>query len=163
MTSTLSRPVRAVAPPEPSDLLLSIDLARGLISVRGELDRGHAHRLDDAVDVLRGCSAEQWWIDVSGITFCDAGGLRSLLRAHRTALRAGRRLVIAQPGRMLARLLALVGADELDVVAGERWGGRDRGSAAVVTATPADEAPPGGPSRRENRRTPPPAGATHPD
>ena len=119
MTSTLARTVPRAAPPDPADLLLSIDLARGLVRVHGELDRAHAHRLDDAVDVLRGCSAAQWSIDVSGITYCDAGGLRSLLRAHRTAVQVGRRLVITGPSRMLARLLALVGSAELHVVAGE--------------------------------------------
>jgi anti-anti-sigma factor len=97
-------------------LLVLIDLANGRISVRGELDRARVQQFTDAVDVLPRSSARQWSIDAAGITFCDAGGLRGMLHAHEVAVRAGRTLVVTRPSRLMARLLALAGLQELEEV-----------------------------------------------
>jgi anti-anti-sigma factor len=103
-------PVAAQAGPA---FLLLIDLGRGRITVRGELDRAHAGHFGDAVDVLHHSPSRLWSVDASGITFCDAAGLRALLRAHAVAVRRGASLVVERPGRTLSRLFALVQSDGL--------------------------------------------------
>lgn len=108
-------PVHVPSPPEPPVFLVLIDQAHGRISVRGELDRAHVDQFDAAVDVLLGSSDAQWTVDAAGITFCDAGGLRALLLAHERAVRAGGTLVITRPSRVVARLLALAGVEELEM------------------------------------------------
>lgn len=100
------------APGGPAFLLL-IDLGRGRIAVRGDLDRVHAGHFGDAVDVLHHSPSREWSIDASGIRLCDAAGLRGLLRAHDVAVRRGASLVVERPGRMLSRLIALVRLDGL--------------------------------------------------
>jgi len=107
-------------PPEPTVFLLLIDLARGSISVRGELDRANVDRLEDAVDVLRSSPAPRWSIDAAGITFCDAGGLRGLIHAQQKAALAGRTLVVTRPSRMLARLLALATPERPEAAPADR-------------------------------------------
>ena len=88
-------------------------LACGRISVHGELDRANVHQFDEAVEVLHRSPADQWWIDASGITFCDVVGLRGLLKAHKVAVQTGRTFVVSRPGRMLTQLLTLVGTQDL--------------------------------------------------
>jgi anti-anti-sigma regulatory factor len=102
----------ATDPGGPAFLLL-IDLDRGRITVRGELDRAHVGPFGDAVDVLHHSPSRLWSVDASGITFCDAAGLRALLRAHAVAVRRGASLVVERPGRTLSRLIALVQSDGL--------------------------------------------------
>lgn len=105
MTAT-SRPLPPTAPP----FLLSIDVAAGTVVVHGELDRRHVDRLLGAVKVLVHSPSPCWSIDVSGVSFCDACGLRSLQVAQQLASREGRTLRIARPGPWLDRLLSVAGS-----------------------------------------------------
>jgi anti-anti-sigma factor len=49
--------------------------------------------------------------DMSATDFCDAGGLRALLQASRTATANGSELRIAAPTPLVRRVLALTGLD----------------------------------------------------
>ncbi|MGY1839246.1 MULTISPECIES: STAS domain-containing protein [unclassified Modestobacter] len=90
-------------------LIVSLDWATGCIHLRGDLDRESAHHLRDAFAALLVTDHVRWTIDASELTFCDAGGLRALAAAARTATAAGRELRLAAADRCLTRLLTLTG------------------------------------------------------
>ena len=92
-------------------LLLITDLRAGRIAVTGELDRGSAHHLLDALETLTLSDQRTWTVDAAGITFCDAEGLRVLAQARSVAQSRGRVLVLDRPSRFLLRMLGLVGMD----------------------------------------------------
>ena len=93
--------------------------------VRGELDRDTAHHLLDAVVMLSTRPARQWRLDVGGVTFCDAAGLRALAGAHTLAADSGRSLRVSPVSRPVTRLVRLVGPEQGFPDAGPRgirWG-----------------------------------------
>ncbi len=90
-------------------LLLSIDLRTGRVTAAGELDRAVAHRLGDALDALALTGHRTWIVDTSGITFCDAEGLRVLAAGTALAEDRGCTLRLVDPAPFTARLLRLVG------------------------------------------------------
>ena len=94
-------------------LVVSVDLPRARVRVAGELDRDSAHHLLDALTVLDEVPARRWQLDVRGVTFCDAGGLRALTHAHRLAADSGRVLHLGRTSRPIARLVGLVGYEQL--------------------------------------------------
>ena len=56
-------------------------------------------------------------IDLREVTFLDSSGLRLLLRLHKDLDDAGRRLVVVQGPRRVARVFELTGADaQLEMV-----------------------------------------------
>lgn len=89
--------------------LLEVDVDAGTIAVHGDFDRGRADEFLDAVRRLLDSPSPSWSIDVSAVTFCDAGGLRALLAAHRLAEQNGRTLHVTQAGRWMRRLLPMIG------------------------------------------------------
>jgi anti-anti-sigma factor len=96
-----------------SHLLVTTDLQAGLLTVTGELERTGAHHLLDMLDALALSDRRTWTVDVAGITFCDAEGLRVLARAESLARSRGRALVLLRPRPFLVRLLTLVGTHPL--------------------------------------------------
>ncbi|MGY1857988.1 STAS domain-containing protein [Modestobacter sp. SYSU DS0290] len=86
-----------------------LDWASGRVHLRGDLDRASAHHLRDAFAALLVTDRVRWTIDASGVTFCDAGGLRALSAASRSAAAAGRELRLGAASRCLTRLLTLTG------------------------------------------------------
>ncbi len=90
-------------------LVVDLDLTTGLVHLRGDLDRDSAHHLRDAVETLLVTDRVGWTIDAGQVTFCDAGGLRALTAAARTAAAAGRELRLGVAPRCVTRLLALTG------------------------------------------------------
>ena len=96
---------------EPAALpfLLSIDVSGGSVAVRGDLDRDHVELFLGAVRLLTAAPSPCWSVDVSAVTFCDAGGLRGLLAAKRLAERAGRSFRITGAGPWMRHLLPMIG------------------------------------------------------
>ena len=90
----------------------SVDLPSGRVIVAGELDRGNAHHVLDALDELAGTGHPHWTLDARSTTFCDAEGLRALVVGHRAARQHGRTLSVL-PSPCVHRLVLLVGLDEL--------------------------------------------------
>ena len=115
MTATLGLTDRPDEAPPP--FLMSIDVIGARITVRGELDRAHVHRLDEAVGVLAHTPSPRWSVDASAITFCDAEGLRALAKAQRQARAAHRTFVVERACPCLRRMLRLVGVDAEDAPA----------------------------------------------
>jgi anti-anti-sigma factor len=62
-----------------------------LVEVSGEIDLATAPQL---AEVLGQFANGTLRVDLSAVTFLDSSGLRTLLRAHRDAQRAGRRMII---------------------------------------------------------------------
>jgi anti-anti-sigma factor len=91
---------------------VSVDRPSGWVSVAGELDREHAHQVLDALLSLAASGHAHWTLDARPITFCDAEGLRTLVLAHRLAIRSGRTLSVL-PSPCMHRLVLLVGLDQL--------------------------------------------------
>jgi anti-anti-sigma factor len=92
---------------------VSVDVPHARVSVTGELDRESSHHLLDALTVLTAQPGRRWRLDASGVTFCDAGGVRALGRAHALATAHGRTLQLERTSRSVDRLVQLVGHDHL--------------------------------------------------
>jgi anti-anti-sigma regulatory factor len=96
------------------DLLVAIDLLAGRLTATGELERRNAHHLLHLLNALALSEQHTWTVDVAGITFCDAEGLRVLARADALARSRGRTLVLRRPRPFLRMLVGLVGVHTSD-------------------------------------------------
>jgi anti-anti-sigma regulatory factor len=113
MTATIG-PTAPPSPPPAPLFLLSIDVAAGRVAVHGDLDREHSERFLDAARLLAFSRSPGWSIDVSAVTFCDAGGLCALLVARKLAHRSGRTFRVTRAGPWMRRLLPMVGLEATD-------------------------------------------------
>jgi anti-sigma B factor antagonist len=100
-------------PVTPSSIAVSVDLPHARVRVAGELDRDSAHHLLEAVEILATRPGRQWQLDAADVTFCDASGLRALTSAHAFAASHGRSLRLVRRSRPVARLVSLLGEDEV--------------------------------------------------
>ena len=89
-----------------------------LASLAGEIDLS---TVEDAGERLRkaiGGSEGTLAVDLRDVSFLDSSGMRLLLQLNRELTDAGRRMVVVQGPRRVARVFELTGAEsELDVVA----------------------------------------------
>jgi len=97
----------------PSTIAVSVDLPHARVQVAGELDRESAHHLLEAVEILATRPSRDWQLDASDVTFGDASGLRALTSAHAIAASHGRSLRLVRSSRPVARLVSLLGHDEV--------------------------------------------------
>jgi anti-anti-sigma factor len=91
-------------------LRLSVDVRGGAVRVAGDLDRGSAHHLADALSALRSSPVAMWTLDLQDVSFCDVEGLRLLSRAAALADACGRGLHMTRIPRGLADLMAIFSA-----------------------------------------------------
>jgi anti-sigma B factor antagonist len=89
-----------------------------LIQLRGELDIATAPQVAEILDGL--ASAEggvrHVVVDLRGLTFMDARGLRELLRQQDNAQQNRQNLAVVRGREAIERLLALTGVEELLVL-----------------------------------------------
>jgi anti-anti-sigma factor len=84
--------------------------------VRGELDISSAPSFERAAaDALDG-QGGAFHVDLSGLTFMDSTGARSLFRVHERVGRIGRDLVVVHPTRPVRLVLELLGLDRVITV-----------------------------------------------
>jgi anti-anti-sigma regulatory factor len=107
MRATIRTSVTSREPEIP--FLLSIDIRAGRVAVHGDFDREHVERFLDSVSLLEYSASPCWSVDVAGVSFCDAGGLRALLEARRFAERTGRTFRITGAGPWMRHLLPMIG------------------------------------------------------
>lgn len=89
-----------------------------LASLTGEIDLSTVEGAGDGLREAIAGSDGTVAIDLREVTFLDSSGLRMLLQFHRELSDSGRRMVVVQGPRRVARVFELTGADsELDVVA----------------------------------------------
>jgi anti-sigma B factor antagonist len=94
-------------------LAVTVDLPAAHVRVAGELDRGSAHHLLDAVEVLSTGSSRRWQLDAGGVTFCDVEGMRALSNAHSLAAAQGRDLHLVRTSRPVDRMVELLGPERV--------------------------------------------------
>lgn len=101
-----------VAAQLPTRLRVQVDPA-GRVVVDGELDRATCHHVATAGRVLAAAAAPVWVVDLTGLTFCDATGLRALAAFRRTAEAAGAVPVLVGARPFHRRLLAVAGLGDV--------------------------------------------------
>jgi anti-sigma B factor antagonist len=84
-----------------------------VIRLSGEADLSTLGQLRDALNAQISGGARQLTIDLSGLRFADSGSIRALTDAH-LALRAkGGTLELVHPQPNVARILVLLGIDQV--------------------------------------------------
>lgn len=112
------------------ELVIDAASERGvrLIALRGELDLASVPKLERELEAALADSEGAIVIDLSGLEFMDSTGLRALIMGQRRASEHERLFAIARkPGQLVARVLALAGADQAFAV----YDARDAAIAAV--------------------------------
>jgi anti-anti-sigma factor len=87
-----------------------------LITLSGEADVTTAAELSELVAGQLADGTLQLTIDISELTFADTASIRVLVLAARTLKQRGGNLVLLRPHRALARILQIMGADQLIAV-----------------------------------------------
>jgi anti-sigma B factor antagonist len=98
------------------DAVFSVDRSsvNGRAQVRfvGELDIADEERAqDEVIDVLDHTDGPLT-IDLSSLAFCDASGVRVLLRLHAETMARGRAMVLQHPTPAVSRVFGVVGISE---------------------------------------------------
>ncbi|MFI6080343.1 STAS domain-containing protein [Streptomyces sp. NPDC051217] len=83
------------------------------VTLVGELDLDTAPHVREAVAACLAKRPKSLCLDLTSVGFCDCAGLNALLAARISVLEAGAALVVEGIGPQLARLLTLVGADDI--------------------------------------------------
>ncbi|MGH2979967.1 MAG: STAS domain-containing protein [Solirubrobacterales bacterium] len=82
-----------------------------IVQVGGTLDLHGVPDFDREIDRLLRGESREILVDLRQVEFMDSLGLRSLVRAHRLALRAGVPLWVVRGGAPVARVLRMTGLD----------------------------------------------------
>jgi anti-anti-sigma factor len=89
-----------------------------LIVLRGEVDLTNAAELSELVTGQLADGTQHLTVDVAGLDFVDTAGIRVFLLAAKTLRQRGGDLVLLRPQRTLARVLEIIGADEIVTIRG---------------------------------------------
>jgi len=95
-----------VVKPPAGGLRVQADLTAGRVVLIGDLDRATFGRVVAACRLLTAVGHPIWVLDLAGVSFCDASGLRSLAMARYDAEAVGATLVLAGARPLLRRLLS---------------------------------------------------------
>jgi anti-anti-sigma factor len=102
--------------------LLKASVAAGesgpVVVLSGEADLASAGELSDLLTAQLAGGVQRLMVDLSGLRFADSASVRALVLAGRTLRERGGELVLARPQRAVARVLELMGVDQLLVVQG---------------------------------------------
>ncbi len=90
-----------------------------VITLSGEADITTAAELGELITVQLAEETQQLTVDVAGLDFADTAAIRVLLVAARRLRQRGGDLVLLRPHRALARVLEILGADEVVTIQGE--------------------------------------------
>jgi anti-anti-sigma factor len=94
-----------------------------VITLSGEVDITTAAELNELITGQLPEATQQLTIDVAGLDFADTAAIRVLLIAARRLRQRGGGLVLLRPQRALARVLGILGADEVVEIRGETEAG----------------------------------------
>lgn len=84
-----------------------IDLVAGRLALSGDLDRGTAHCLLDAISTLELAGVDEWTVDLTELASCDDDGVLALCAAcHRAAERLCPITLVGAPRRVSTGLAA---------------------------------------------------------
>jgi anti-sigma B factor antagonist len=107
----MHRPVGRADPPPALEITVRRAPERANVCLTGEVDMVTAAQLADALSRVldHGCRTVE--VDLSGVGFMSAAGLRVLVEADRHARRRRARLLLTRPTPACARLFTLTGLD----------------------------------------------------
>ena len=101
---------------------LNISVAAGeagpVMAVSGEADLTNVAALSEALAAQVSGVTQHLTVDLSGLRFADSASVRALVLAGRTLQERGGGLVLLRPQRAVARMLTLMGVDQLVTVHG---------------------------------------------
>ncbi|MFD9392227.1 STAS domain-containing protein [Streptomyces sp. NPDC060000] len=83
---------------------------RALITLVGEIDLATAPLVRDALAKCLCDGMRDTDVDLTAVTFCDAGGLNAFLTASRLATDAGRTVRLHHPPQSMARVIEITGS-----------------------------------------------------
>jgi len=89
-----------------------------VIMLAGETDITTAAQLSELVTGQLAGGTQQLMIDASGLSFADSASIRVLVLAARTVRRRGGELVLLRPQQALARMLEIMGVDQVITIRG---------------------------------------------
>lgn len=84
-----------------------------VVAVEGELDMSTADQLRDELSRVIGNGDGHLVLDLGDLRFCDSAGLAVFVKVHNELDGTGRRLAIARPAPIVARVLDLSGLAEV--------------------------------------------------
>jgi anti-sigma B factor antagonist len=90
-----------------------------VITLSGEADITTAAELSELITGQLTEETQQLTVDVAGLDFADTAAIRVLLVAARRLRQRGGDLVLLRPQRALARVLEILGADEVVTILGK--------------------------------------------
>ena len=90
-----------------------------LIVVSGEVDLTNAAELSELVTGQLADGTLYLTVDVGRLDFADTAGIRVFVLAAKTLRQRGGDLVLLRPQRALARILEILGAEEVLAIRGE--------------------------------------------
>jgi anti-sigma B factor antagonist len=90
-----------------------------VITLSGETDITTVAELSELVTAQLSGGTLHLTIDASGLSFADSVSVRVLVLAARTLQQRCGGLVLLRPQRVLARMLEIMGADQMIVIRGE--------------------------------------------
>ena len=88
-----------------------------VVALHGEFDLAEMSVWDAALQNVEGGRRSRLVIDTRQLRFCDSTGLHAFVRAHNSAVAAGRSMtLVVEPGELIDRLVEVTGLREhLDV------------------------------------------------
>jgi anti-anti-sigma factor len=89
-----------------------------VITLSGETDLTTVAELSELVTGRLSGGTLHLTIDASGLSFADSASVRVLVLAARTLRQRGGGLVLLRPQRALARMLEIMGADQMIIIRG---------------------------------------------
>lgn len=84
-----------------------------LIVLSGEADVTNTPQLSAVLDGQLASGTQYLTVDVTGLSFADTSSIRTLLLAARTLRQRGGELVLLRPQQALARMLEILGAEQM--------------------------------------------------
>jgi anti-anti-sigma factor len=123
--------------------VLRRDPGCAIVMLTGDLDIAIAPALRERLFAVLGLAARLLIIDLSGVSFCDAGALAMLIGTQRRARQRGITVRLAAPSPRVAKLLRITGLDQsftvcatLDEALPAREDGPPAGAASALPAEP---------------------------
>ena len=90
-----------------------------VITLSGETDVTTVAELSELITAQLSGGTLHLTVDASGLSFADSVSVRVLVLAARTLRQRGGGLVLLRPQRVLARMLEVMGADQMITIRGE--------------------------------------------
>jgi anti-sigma B factor antagonist len=104
--------------------IFRVEMRRGHLTLFGEMDSSTASVFLDAVDHLLERGSRSVDVNLAGLTFLDAAGVRAIFEAQCRADEKGVFLWVHQPSRPARRIMELIGArEQFSMATGEQGAG----------------------------------------